>query len=461
MMTRIMSQFEKTRKVSGPRSLQPSQWGMLCPSDTPEGEACGLVKNLALTTHVTTDDEEAPIARLAMNLGVEDVHVLPGLDFGSDSCCTLVFINGMLLGVHRNPEAFVRALRALRRCGRLGEFVSVQLHPTQRTVHIAADAGRVCRPLIVVEKQLPAVTAAHMAELAEGVRDWQDFIREGLIEYLDVNEENSAELALYERDITPHTTHLEIDPLTILGVCAGLIPYPNHNQSPRNTYQCAMGKQAMGAIACNQSERIDTILYLLVYPHQPLVKSRTIDLIGFSKLPAGARASAPGCAGALHAREHAARRAPAAPDRTPPPPPAPSRAPRRRPQRRGGRHVLLGLRHRGRADPEPRVARPRLCALHRDAKVLGQFEKVRQPDLRPDRGAADGAGGREGQRAAPALPRPRRGRHLRGRRAARVGRRLREQAGAAQHVRHDHEHRGAGGRGVPTGADHVQGAAAP
>ena len=41
MMTRIMSQFEKTRKVSGPRSLQPSQWGMLCPSDTPEGEACG------------------------------------------------------------------------------------------------------------------------------------------------------------------------------------------------------------------------------------------------------------------------------------------------------------------------------------------------------------------------------------------------------------------------------------
>jgi len=42
MMTRIASQFEKTRKVSGPRSLQPSQWGMLCPSDTPEGEACGM-----------------------------------------------------------------------------------------------------------------------------------------------------------------------------------------------------------------------------------------------------------------------------------------------------------------------------------------------------------------------------------------------------------------------------------
>ena len=82
-------------------------------------------------------------------------------------------------------------------------------------------------------------------------------------------------------------THLEIDPLTILGVCAGLIPYPHHNQSPRNTYQCAMGKQAMGTIAHNQGDRIDTILYLLVYPHKPLVKTRTLDLIGFDKLPAG------------------------------------------------------------------------------------------------------------------------------------------------------------------------------
>ena len=71
MMTRISSQFEKTRKVSGPRSLQPSQWGMLCPSDTPEGEACGLVKNLALMTHITTDVEEEPIIRLVHALGVE------------------------------------------------------------------------------------------------------------------------------------------------------------------------------------------------------------------------------------------------------------------------------------------------------------------------------------------------------------------------------------------------------
>lgn len=80
MMTRVNSQFEKTRKVSGPRSLQPSQWGMLCPSDTPEGEACGLVKNLALMTHITTECDEQPVIRLAFNAGVEDIRLVSKID---------------------------------------------------------------------------------------------------------------------------------------------------------------------------------------------------------------------------------------------------------------------------------------------------------------------------------------------------------------------------------------------
>lgn len=96
MMTRVNSQFEKTRKVSGPRSLQPSQWGMLCPSDTPEGEACGLVKNLALMTHITTECSEAPIARLATNAGVEDVRVLGGEQINHPAVY-MVFLNGNIM----------------------------------------------------------------------------------------------------------------------------------------------------------------------------------------------------------------------------------------------------------------------------------------------------------------------------------------------------------------------------
>lgn len=111
------------------------------------------------------------------------------------------------------------------------------------------------------------------------------------MEYLDVNEENDAYIALYETDIVPTTTHLEIEPFTLLGAVAGLIPYPHHNQSPRNTYQCAMGKQAIGAIGHNQLNRIDTLLYLSVYPQQPMVKTKTIELIGYDRLPAGQNAT--------------------------------------------------------------------------------------------------------------------------------------------------------------------------
>nr|XP_033807945.1 DNA-directed RNA polymerase III subunit RPC2 isoform X2 [Geotrypetes seraphini] len=290
MMTRISSQFEKTRKVSGPRSLQPSQWGMLCPSDTPEGEACGLVKNLALMTHITTDMEDGPIIKLASNLGVEDVNLLCGEEL-SYTNVFLVFLNGNILGVIRDHRKLVSTFRLMRRAGYINEFVSISTNLGDRCVYISSDGGRLCRPYIIVKNQRPAVTNKHIEELSQGYRNFEDFLHESLVEYLDVNEENDCNITLYEHMINKDTTHLEIEPFTLLGVCAGLIPYPHHNQSPRNTYQCAMGKQAMGTIAYNQRNRIDTLMYLLAYPQKPMVKTKTIELIEFEKLPAGQNAT--------------------------------------------------------------------------------------------------------------------------------------------------------------------------
>ncbi|RGB22510.1 DNA-directed RNA polymerase III subunit RPC2 [Rhizophagus diaphanus] len=288
-MTRITSQYEKTRKVSGPRALQPSQWGMLCPADTPEGEACGLVKNLALMTHITTDDEEQPLRRLAFNLGIEDVNSLTGAELYRKNAY-MVFLNGLMLGITCQPNNFVHDFRRLRRCGRISEFVSIYVNHHHNAVHIASDGGRVCRPLIIVENRIPKVTTKHIQKLKKDEMTFADFLAQGLVEYLDVNEENDSNIAIYEREIVNETTHLEIEPFTILGAVAGLIPYPHHNQSPRNTYQCAMGKQAIGAIAYNQLRRIDTLLYLMVYPQQPMVKTKTIELVGYDKLPAGQNA---------------------------------------------------------------------------------------------------------------------------------------------------------------------------
>uniref|UniRef100_A0A2P2MN94 DNA-directed RNA polymerase n=1 Tax=Rhizophora mucronata TaxID=61149 RepID=A0A2P2MN94_RHIMU len=289
-MTRISPQLMKSRKVSGPRALQPSQWGMLCPCDTPEGESCGLVKNLALMTHVTTDEEENPLITLCYCLGVEDLELLSGEELHTPNSF-LVMVNGLILGKHRRPQHFADAMRKLRRAGKIGEFVSVFVNEKQHVVYIASDGGRVCRPLVIADKGISRIKEHHMRELMDGARTFDDFLHEGLIEYLDVNEENNALIALYEGEATPETTHIEIEPFTILGVCAGLIPFPHHNQSPRNTYQCAMGKQAMGNIAYNQLCRMDTLLYLLVYPQRPLLTTKTIELVGFDKLGAGQNAT--------------------------------------------------------------------------------------------------------------------------------------------------------------------------
>ena len=258
-----------------------------------------------------------------MVLGVQDINLQTGLDLYSDSTY-LVFLNGVLIGIHRDTNKLVENFRKLRMNGRIAPFVSIYTSVSQKSVNVSSDGGRVCRPLIIVKNGVGLITSEDMKDVICGVKMFDDLVSEGKIEFLDVNEEGDCNIAVYESEIkfdadeperiklqiqerldielktgkklTTHepvstnTTHLEIAPLAVLGAVAGLIPFPHHNQSPRNTYQCAMGKQAMGAIAFNQLTRMDTLLYLLVYTQQPMVKTRTIELIGYDKLPAGQNA---------------------------------------------------------------------------------------------------------------------------------------------------------------------------
>ncbi|QUC21061.1 uncharacterized protein UV8b_05304 [Ustilaginoidea virens] len=292
MMTRISSQFEKTRKVSGPRALQPSQWGMLCTSDTPEGEACGLVKNLALMTHITTNVDEEPVKRWVFSLdtGVEPIRNFSGAEMHRETSY-VIHVNGTPFALTRYPKRFASRFRTMRRRGWISPFVSINLNTHFNAVHIATDEGRICRPYIIVKNGKQKLKDEHLRLLQLGKASFDDFLTRGVVEYLDVNEEQDALVTLYEKDITQSTTHLEIEPFTILGAVAGVIPFPHHNQSPRNTYQCAMGKQAIGAIAYNQFNRIDTLLYTLVYPQRPMVISKTIQLVHYDKLPAGHNAT--------------------------------------------------------------------------------------------------------------------------------------------------------------------------
>jgi DNA-directed RNA polymerase III subunit RPC2 len=287
MMTRLASSFEKTRKISGPRSLQPSQWGMVCPCDTPEGESCGLVKNFALLSQVTLDVEDTLVRNAVHAFGVEEIDSIGPYEFLEFHT---VFLNGTLIGVHRYPNVLSQRIRALRRCGRLHPHVSIFVQDRQKCVHISCDGGRIVRLYIVVRRGTAAVTSQHLEDLRVGLKSINDFLAEGLVEFLDVNEANDCLIAVYPSDIAAHTTHLEIEPFSLLGIVAGIIPYPHHNQSARNTFQSAMGKQAMGSIAFNQQIRVDTVLLLGCYPQRPLCRTQAMNLTHYEKLGAGINA---------------------------------------------------------------------------------------------------------------------------------------------------------------------------
>eukprot|EP00758_Cryptobia_borreli_P001347 Tbor_TRINITY_DN2163_c0_g2::TRINITY_DN2163_c0_g2_i1::g.5426::m.5426/K03021/RPC2, POLR3B; DNA-directed RNA polymerase III subunit RPC2 len=287
MMTRLASSFEKSRKISGPRSLQPSQWGMVCPCDTPEGESCGLVKNFSLLSQVTLDQDDVLLRSAAHNLGVEEIDTLGPKDF---LYSFTVFLNGILIGVHRYPNRLCQGIRTLRRRGRLHPHVSVFVHSKQKCVHMGCDGGRVVRLYILVKDGKSCVGAEDLRQLKEGVKSINDFLAEGKTEFMDVNEANDSLIAVYPKDITIMTTHLEVDPLSLLGVVAGIIPYPHHNQSARNTFQSAMGKQAMGGIALNQQQRVDTVLLLGEYPQRPLCRTKAMAIHNYENLGAGINA---------------------------------------------------------------------------------------------------------------------------------------------------------------------------
>lgn len=208
---------------------------------------------------------ERMLVQLCFCLGVEDAHALSGEELYHFNNY-LVFLNGSLLGVHSRPKKFLSNLRQLRRQGRVGAFVSIYEHEGWHAICVASDGGRLCRPLIIVDDQRPR------------------FVPEKHVPLM-------TKKPLQPEDIIAETTHLEIEPSTLLGVVSGLIPYLNHNQSPRNTYECAMGKQAMGCVAVNHFTRADTLIAGLVYPQKPLCTSKTLNLVRFHHLGAGQNAS--------------------------------------------------------------------------------------------------------------------------------------------------------------------------
>lgn len=286
-MRRVVSPLSRSQPHFEARDLHATQWGRMCPNETPEGPNCGLVKNIALMARISVGVSEGDVEVLLYSLGVnpmKKVRAEEKLPTGAK-----VFLNGRLIGYHEYPEILVNELRERRRAGKLSFEVNVAHIKTGRIneVYVNCDAGRVCRPLIVVKDGKPLLKPEHIEKLKAGKITWLHLIKSGIIEYLDAAEEENAYIALNPEEITPEHTHLEIIPATILGICASLIPYAEHNQSPRNSYEAAMAKQALGFPAANFLMRMDSRGHLLHYPQKPLVQTRALSLIGYNERAAG------------------------------------------------------------------------------------------------------------------------------------------------------------------------------
>ena len=276
-LQRVSSMLPSDQENFLARTLHPTNYGRFCPIETPEGTEIGLRKNLAILSKVSTRvgfDEEKFLKDLE-SIGL-DKQGLNGED---------VFFNGMFVGSVENAEEFVKKIREKRRDNELPIQLNVRNNSRLEIVAISTEPGRVLRPLINIENGSPKLKNEHLIQLEQGELSWNDLMKQGIVEYLDAAEEENALVALYEEEITPEHTHLEIDSIDLFGVVTSLVPYGNHDQSSRLNRGSKTQKQALGLYAANYLCRLDTDVSILQYPQKPVVRSFVYDI--FNTYPAG------------------------------------------------------------------------------------------------------------------------------------------------------------------------------
>ncbi len=283
-LRRVVSPLSRSQPHFEARDLHSTHWGKICPNETPEGPNCGLVKNIAMMAYISVGTDEEAVERALLKAEVEPIEKLRGK---RGTKWADVFLNGRLVGVHPAPQVLAKTIRQKRRAGEIDNQTNIAYYEDTHEVQVNCDAGRVRRPVIVVENGKSRLTDEHLRMINETEWGFLELLRNGNVEFIDAEEEENTLIAMYPEDIGPNTTHLEIVPSTILGISAALIPFPERNQSPRNVYMAGMAKQSVGVPASNFRYRADTRSHFFHYPQIPLVKTRAMDSIGYEDRPAG------------------------------------------------------------------------------------------------------------------------------------------------------------------------------
>ena len=287
-LRRIQSPLSRTQPNFEARDLHATHFGRICPSETPEGSNCGLVKNLALSGIISVNVPSEEIVEKLYDLGT--VHFFDAKDdLKQDG--TRIFVDGRLIGYYKDGLELAESLRDLRRNSKIHPHVGVSFHKSDiegstRRLYVNCNAGRVLRPLIIIKDNKPLLTQDLLDKISKKLLSWNDLLRMGVLEMIDANEEENCYITLDEKDSKKHT-HLEVFPPAILGAGASIIPYPEHNQSPRNTYESAMAKQSLGFSTPMMNTSTYVRQHLMLYPQVPAVNTKAMKLLGLEDRPAG------------------------------------------------------------------------------------------------------------------------------------------------------------------------------
>ena len=287
-LRRVQSPLSRTQPNFEARDLHSTHFGRICPAETPEGSNCGLVKNLALSAIISQNVPSEEVVETLYNSGVADL-ISAHNEIKKDG--TRIFVDGKLIGFHKNGQELTRILRDLRRNSKIHPHVGISIYEPEQEgatgrLYVNCNAGRVLRPLIIIDNDKSLLTEEFLDKISKKLISWNDLIRMGIIELIDANEEENCYVA-FDTTSTKTFTHLEIFPSAILGAGASIIPYPEHNQSPRNTYESAMAKQSLGFSTPMMNTSTYVRQHFMLYPQTPIVTTKSLNLLGMEERPAG------------------------------------------------------------------------------------------------------------------------------------------------------------------------------
>ena len=311
----------------GPRKLHNSQWGFVCPSESPDGGNVGLINHLSIMTQVSFNVSEIGINEALIDHGLINIEDIIPTEL-TNTC--KIFLNGRWIGIHRDPEFLYKIIRLLKLNSIIHLYTSIYWDIKTNEIFIFSDLGRLLRPILVLKNMGSKISN----ELIEGnfkyINDWNHLIRgehmykkypdisvydekyyrEELIEikekyedYLLYLEDNQAQIEyvdpletegfLISKDIysiDKNYTHSEIHSSLILSAVTLNIPFPEHSQAPRNVFSCQQTKQAVGLYSSAFNTRFDTFAHILNYPQKPIVTTRFKKYTDIDKLPYGVNA---------------------------------------------------------------------------------------------------------------------------------------------------------------------------